>query len=150
MVGSLFNGVYPLSCLRNDVDRLFDRMTDGFPRTQAGWGSLAAFPAVNLWEDEKNMYVEAELPGVMMKDIEVSVMGDELSLKGERKDGAGEGSTYHRRERGIGTFARVFRLPVEIDAEKVEATMRNGVLLITLPKAAAARPRKVAVKELMK
>jgi len=104
------------------------------------------FPAVNTWEDETAVYAEAELPGLAMGDIEVTVMGDELTIKGERKDLEKEGATYHRRERGVGIFSRVLRLPVQIDADKVEATLRDGVLTIKLPKAQSALPRRIELK----
>lgn len=148
MVARLFNGPHALGRLRDDMDRVFERMFEDLPRMQGGWVSPATFPAVNLWEDEKNLYAEAELPGLAMSDIDVSIVGNELTLKGQRKDGAGEGAAYHRRERGVGAFSRVFHLPVDIETGKVEANLRNGVLLIMLPKAAAARPRKVEVRAL--
>lgn len=148
MVARLFLGSDPLSRLRDDMDRLFDRALADIPTGLAGLVSPATFPAVNVWEDGNNVYAEAELPGVSMKDVEVSVVGNELTLKGERKGGASEGITYHRRERGAGAFSRVFHLPVDIEADRVEATMRDGVLLVTMPKAAAAKPRKVEVRAL--
>jgi len=118
------------------------------PQFQNAWVSNPTFPAVNIWEDENSLYAEAELPGVKMEDIEISVVGNELTLKGERKPFAGDDGKYHRRERGVGSFTRVLHLPLDIDAEKVEATLRNGVLLIHLPKAAAALPRKIEVRAL--
>lgn len=148
MVARLLLGSDPLSRLRDDMDRLFDRALAGIPATLSGPLSPAAFPAVNIWEDGNNIYAEAELPGVRMDDVEVSVVGNELTLKGERKNGSKEGTTFHRRERGVGVFSRVFHLPVDIEAERVEATMRDGVLLVTLPKSAMARPRKVEVRAL--
>jgi HSP20 family protein len=132
------------------MDRLFERMFEDMPRYQREWSPASSFPAVNVWEDEKNLYAEAEIPGIRMEDLDVSVIENELILKGERKVTADEKATFHRRERGVGTFSRVFRLPVDIDADRVEATLRDGVLQITLPKAEAAKPRKVEVKALPK
>ena len=148
MVARLFLGSDPLSRLRDDMDRLFDRGLEGTPPVMGGPLSPVAFPAVNVWEDADNVYAEAELPGVRMDDVEVSVVGNELTLKGKRKDATTDGTTYHRRERGMGAFSRVFRLPVDIDAEHVKATMRNGVLLVTLRKSAVAKPRRVEVRAL--
>lgn len=146
MIARFFSRVHPLGCLANDVDRLFGRMCEDLPRVHAGWDSHRAYPAVNIWEDEDNVYAEAELPGIKMEDIEVSVVGNELTLKGERKQDDAIKGNYHRQERGVGGFTRVLQLPIDIDTQKVEATLRNGVLLITLPKTAAARPRKVEVR----
>ena len=118
-------------------------------RAPGGWFA-PAFPAVNAWEDADNVYVEAELPGLKLDDIELFVVGDELTVKGERRHVDEEDVSYHRKERGTGCFSRVFRLPVGVDADKVEAALRDGVLTVTMPKAAEAKPRKVEVKALSK
>jgi HSP20 family protein len=90
--------------------------------------------------------VEAELPGVKDEDLEISVTGNELLLKGRRPDIEEKNVAFHRRERSAGDFERVLRLPAEIDAQKVEASLADGVLLLTLPKAEAAKPKKITVK----
>jgi len=121
-----------------------------------------SFPAVNVWEDEAAMHVEAELPGYSMDDIEVSVFGSELMIKSGPKaaacgcetgaNGPSEAATtnpqpqFIRRERFCGQFERTIGLPVEIDGERVGASLQHGVLKVTLPKAKAAMPRKVTVK----
>lgn len=136
---------HPLSRLREELDRAFgnvlDEVSDFVP-----FGRSGGFPAVNLWEDDRNLYAEAELPGMSLENVEVLVMGNELTLKGERRDNPPEGAAYHRRERGAGTFTRVVRLPIDVNAEGVEATLRDGVLTVTLPKTEKARPRKIQVK----
>jgi HSP20 family protein len=81
-----------------------------------------------------------------MEELEVYVQGGELTIKGERKSAGSEGAVYHRQERGLGAFARVLRLPMEVKAEAVKAALKNGVLTITLPKAEAAKPRKIEVQ----
>jgi len=141
------NDSYPVRLLRGEFDRLFSNLAESFPVPDP-FGVLGRrpFPAMNAWEDDKAVYAEAELPGLAMQDIEVLVMGDELTVKGERKDTEMEGVTYHRRERGVGTFSRVLRLPVQVDADKVEATLRDGVLTVKLPKAQAALPRKIELR----
>jgi HSP20 family protein len=134
-----------LDRLRGEVDRLFENLTDGL----SPWAALTgfgAFPALNVWEDDHNLYAEAELPGLKMEDLEILACGNELTIKGERKDCQKDGVTYHRRERGVGSFSRVIRLPVPIDANKVEASLKAGVLTVTLPKAQEARPWKIQVK----
>jgi HSP20 family protein len=86
-----------------------------------------------------------EVPGAKSPQIEISVVGNQLAVKVERPDLAQQGVAFHRRERAVGAFSRVLQLPVEVDAERVQADLRNGVLTVTLPKAAAARPRKIQV-----
>jgi len=102
-------------------------------------------PAVNLWETPEAVQVELEVPGLKSNELDVSVVGNQLSIKIEQSEGQEEGVTYHRRERPVGSFVRVLRLPVEVDANKVEADLKHGVLTVKLPKAEAARPRKIRV-----
>jgi HSP20 family protein len=137
----MFGDGHTMGRFRRDLDRLFgDFLGDA-------WAPEGrAFPPVNLWEDEQNFYAEAEVPGLKLADIDIHLMGNELSLRGERKSETQEGVSYHRQERETGGFARVVRLPVEVEAGKVEAALKNGILTITLPKAAAARPRRIEVK----
>lgn len=145
MLGRLMSQTYsPLFRLHNEMNRLFETFADDLPQVRpygAGW------PALNTWEDGDHAYLEAELPGLTMDDIEVYVLGNELTISGERKfeePKAGEAS-WHRRERSHGRFSRSVTLPWEIDAEKVEATLHDGVLTVRLPKAESAKPRKVKV-----
>ena len=149
MMANRMNRWDPFNQLRNEMTRLFDEFTPFAPLvTRMGWRTPGAFPALNVWEDEQNVYTEAELPGFRMENLEVYVIGNELSIKGERPEEHQEKGTYHRRERGTGTFNRTLRLPVEIDANRVEATLKDGILCLTMPKTAEARPRKVQVKAL--
>jgi HSP20 family protein len=129
--------------LQSEMNRLFDRW--GAPA--APFGNLVAFPPVNIWEDGEQLHVEAELPGLSLKDLEIFVTGgDQLTLKGERKTPSPEKAAWHRRERLYGSFHRTFTLPFRVDAEKVEACLENGVLHVTLAKHESARPRKIPVK----
>ena len=138
---------FPMVRFRGDMDRLFGNF---FENVQSGrsFGDCTgrAFPALNVWEEGDNLYAEVEVPGLSMDDLEVFVQGEELSIKGERKDVETEGVTFHRHERGVGRFSRVVHLPVEVDADKVAATLRHGVLTITMPKAQGVLPRKIEVK----
>jgi HSP20 family protein len=137
----------PVRTDRMAIDRMFDDLLEGFPFTPAPWsGRSLQLPAINSWEDEKNYYVEAELPGFTEKDIEVSVLGNELRLSGSRETEHEENRAFHRRERFTGKVERILRFPVEIDAGKIDAVFKNGVLAVTLPKAQAALPRKIEVK----
>jgi len=140
MTGRL-NWWAPYGDLRREIDRLFDSF--GADR---GMFRARVFPAVNLWEAGDVLYLEAELPGVRHEDIEVNAVGSELTLHGRRGPGDGEQPAYHRQERGLGEFTRVLALPVEVDADKIEATLKDGVLTLKLPKAEAARARKIKVR----
>ena len=139
-----FVPMFPFSELRREVDRAFSDLFgawDGRTLRRA-----PAFPAVNLWEDGEKLYAEAEVPGVSMNDLEILAVGNELTLKGQRKGLEGEKLTFHRQERGTGEFSRIIELPSEVDANRVEATLKDGVLTIVMPKAEAARARKIQVK----
>lgn len=139
------SGAVPFHQLRRGMDQMLeDLFAAGAPLGRA-LNAGRAFPVLNVWEQGDSLFAEAELPGVAAEDVEVSVVGNELSIKGRRSAAQDEGTAYHRRERGTGEFARVVQLPVDIDAEKVEATLANGVLTIKLPKSAAAKPHKVQI-----
>ena len=102
---------------------------------------------MNVWTDENNAVVTAELPGVSPEDIDISVENDTLTVRGSRKpEEHEEGTTFHRRELRFGNFCRSFRLPFDVESEQVEAKFKNGVLNISLPRAEADKPKKIAVK----
>ena len=135
---------FPQTSLWRDVARLQEEMNSLLSRS---FSPAAGFPAVNLWTGEESAIVTAELPGIVLDDLDITVVGDTLTIKGSRiPDEVGEGATYHRRERGFGRFTRVVQLPFRIESEQVEATFSNGVLSITLPRAFADRPRKIQIK----
>jgi len=128
--------------MQREMNRLFARVPTRFEGTAA-----PAYPAMNLWTDEDGAIVTAELPGVDPDDIDISVVDDILTLKGGRQpDELKEGETYHRRERRHSRFTRAFRLPFQVDADKVVAVFEKGVLNISLPRAEADKPKKIAVK----
>jgi HSP20 family protein len=136
-----FNPVWnQLQQLQSEMNRVFDRWGNGTRGTQA-------YPAVNVWEDAENVYVEAELPGLDLKDMELHVTGNnQLTIKGERKVKLPDKSVWHRQERGFGNFTRVLTLPFDVDAGKVDARFENGVLTVKLAKHVSAKPRKITVK----
>jgi HSP20 family protein len=139
------NRLFPLSPL--GALQTLDRMLETFDPLRGGMPlSPAAFPAVNLWEDAELLYAEAELPGVRMEDVEVLVVGNELTLKGNRAQASDGKGVFHREERGTGEFSRVIALPYEVDAAKVEATLKDGILTVVMPKAEQARARRITVK----
>ncbi len=126
--------------------REMDRAMKSFFGEEPGISS-GVYPPVNISEDEGALYVRAELPGVAAGDIDVSVEGDNLILRGERKIESSQEDNYHRQERTAGTFRRIMSLPVRVDPQKVSAAVRNGVLSIVLPKAEEAKTRQISVKE---
>lgn len=134
----------PFNALRRELDRAFNDVFGAWDGLT--FGRAPGFPAINLWEDGECLYAEAEVPGVGMNDLEILTVGNELTIKGRRIGPEGENLTYHRQERGVGEFTRVITLPAEVNASKVEATLRDGVLTIVMPKAEAARARKIPVK----
>lgn len=128
------------NALQNEVNRIFERSGGVRPDT-------AVFPLLNLREHNDVFYLDAELPGLELPDLDVTVTGpNQLTLKGERKPMQPNDGTLHRQERLAGRFVRTVTLPAPIDADKVDARFENGVLKIALPKHEAAKPRKIAVK----
>jgi HSP20 family protein len=137
--GSLFDE------LRRDMDSLFNRYSANDPRSGAWRG---VYPPVNLYETDEAFLLTAELPGVAPEEIEVTLEASTVTLQGERKidyPGA-EQTSLHRRERQAGSFRRAFELPAEIEADKVEAVHKNGVLMLRLPKSPAHQPRRISIR----
>lgn len=152
----------PLSDLRAEMDRLFDRFSSGFPslsmgrdlfdwdpfRTSGGAFSVSA-PHVDVSETEKGYEISAELAGMDEKDINVEVKDDVLTLSGEKKEESEkEEKDYHVSERRFGSFRRSFRLPSSVNQDKLSADFKKGVLKIVLPKSAESqkKSRKIDVK----
>ena len=104
-----------------------------------------SYPRINLREDDENIYLEALLPGIDVKELDLTVLKNTVTIAGERQNGI-ENVTWHRRERGTGRFLRTVDLPADVDADQVRADYRDGILSITLPKAEAARPKRVEIK----
>lgn len=131
---SQFEGV---RSLREEINRLFENYAD--------WRE--GFPPVNIWSNNEEIILKAEVPGVDPKNINLDVNGDQVSISGERKpDLPSEGVTCHRSERSVGSFSRSFRLPYDVDSGKVAAKYGNGVLTVTLPRIESAKPRKITVQ----
>jgi HSP20 family protein len=130
------------SALRREMGDLFERLGTFSPALAA----RGAFPPVNLYETEDAFILTAEVPGVAPEDLEISLEGATVTLRGERKRASEEGASVHRSERAVGAFRRAIDLPVPIDADKVEAVHRHGVLTLRLPKAPEHRPRQIQVK----
>lgn len=129
--------------LRQQMLRLFDSM-GGNAFGELGTG---VFPPMNITQDNDNLYVRAEVPGIGPKDLEISAMGRRLTLSGKREIAKeNDRASYHRKERAEGEFSRTVALPVEFDVGRVEAAYDAGILTVTLPKAETAKPRQIVVK----
>jgi len=130
----------PLSNMRMFEDA-FSRLLSE-PRTGRPWS-----PPVDIFETENELVLKADLPDVELKDIEVRVENQTLTIRGERKFEQDQNANgYHRIERSYGSFVRSFAVPSTVDTEKVNAVYKNGVLSISLPKKEAAKPRQVKVE----
>jgi HSP20 family protein len=127
--------------MRREMDRLAANFYENRPRIAPG------FPAINVWANQDGAVITAELPGVAPEDIDIAVVGETLTLTGERHPEAlQDGEKYHRRERGHGKFTRTFELPFAVEADKVEAMFEKGILQVYLPRAEAEKPKKIAIK----
>jgi len=129
----------PVSSLRRELDRLF-----GDLERAPSFAGLST-PAVTFAETAEALTLRAELPGLSEKDVDISVTANVLTVKAARKVEAPEGYAAHRRERQGYSFTQSYELPARIDPEKVQATLKQGVLTLTLPKAAEAQPKRVTV-----
>ena len=134
-----------LSTLRREMDRLFEDFLGErgtfFPEA-GNW-----VPAVDVSETDDNILVKAELPGMDTKDIDVSVQGDILVIKGEKKEEKEtKEENFHRIERRRGTFARSIKIPVPVDADNIKAKYDKGVLTVTLPKKEESKAKQIEVK----
>lgn len=130
----------------NFVDRFFNEV--GYPTSDNGADTGDRWlPPVDIQETEESFLAVADLPGLTKDDIDISLEDGVLTIAGERKfsNDDQEGKTFRRIERAYGTFRRSFTLPQGVDAEKVAATFNDGVLHLTLPKSASAKPRKIAI-----
>jgi len=124
------------------LNRMFDSAWQGEPFSQGAW-----VPPVDIIETAgKDVVVRAELPDMKREDINVTFENNVLSIEGERKfERTNEGDTYHRVERGYGSFRRSFSLPASVDAARVQADYKDGVLTVTLPRREESRPRQILV-----
>ena len=133
-----------------EMDRLgteMDRMFRRFGLVDRARLPAITYPALDMWQDDACLYVEAELPGMEIGDLDISVTGgNQLTIQGERKPPTVENGNWHRQERGYGKFSRVLTLPCEVKTNEVEAQFKDGVLTIKLPKSEAAKPRRLAIK----
>lgn len=134
-----------VTSLRQAMDRLFE---DSFVRSS---GLLPGFrvenPAVDMYQTDKEVVVKASLPGMKAEDVEISITGDMLTLKGEhREEQEVNEENYFRKEMRYGSFVRSLEIPVPVKVDKAEAVFEDGVLMLTLPKTEAVQPKSIKVK----
>lgn len=140
----------PFASLQRQMNRLFeDTFSNYVPAMRPGTGAAALSPSIDIKETDTAIEVEAELPGVDEKDVQVTLDDGVLTIKGEKKAEKEETKKgYYMSERSYGSFLRSFELPAGIDADKVKATFAKGVLNVTLPKpvGAQAKTKKIEIK----
>ncbi|MEE8142537.1 MAG: Hsp20/alpha crystallin family protein [Planctomycetota bacterium] len=146
MLSTYGTQLWPGVSLGNGMERLFRGLVQGFSPLGEGLHAERTFPALNLWEEGDSLFAEVELPGLSLSEIQVSVLGNELTLEGERNVETPAESSFQRRERTVGKFKRSIELPVAIDPDQVKAHFQDGVLSMQLPKAQQALPRRIEVQ----
>ena len=135
-----------LTQMRREMDRIFDRFSEAWPfRAFAETGRW--MPSVDVSETEKEVMVRAELPGMEPKEIDISLTGNVITIKGERKHEREEKKeNFHLVERSSGSFSRSIQLPTEVMADKIQATYKDGILSISMPKTKAEAVKKIELK----
>jgi len=133
-------GSHPMANMVNEMNHLFDRMTVGMPRTElAPLTEMSFIPSIDIQENDKEYTVEAELPGVLDKDIELALENNTLMIKGEKRaEEKEERENYYHLERSYGSFYRTIPFTSEVDDERVKANYKNGILKINIAKSAKA------------
>ncbi|RUM35918.1 MAG: Hsp20/alpha crystallin family protein [Desulfobulbus sp.] len=143
----------------HDLDRMFNAMdllqrkltgdqagiTRGRPLF-ADWNVPQHGPGANLYDKGENLEMTLEVPGMGKDDLGIKIQGNYLEVSGKRESDAPEGYSAHRVERGTSSFTRSFTLPAEVDSSKVEARLNNGLLVLVLPKAEAAKPKQITIQ----
>lgn len=137
-----------LDTFRTEMDRMFDRFFGGdWPIARMG-GFGNWLPTLDVAETDKDITVRAEVPGLDPEDLDISVTGQVLTISGEKKESSEKkDENFYHSERRFGSFRRSVTLPVSVDAEKVSAKHKNGVVTIVLPKLESERPKRIPVKE---
>ncbi len=146
----------PFLAFRHSMDRLMEEFFRGFdmwPPSIRGlspfeWRTDSFAPRVDVKDEDSKIVIEAELPGMTEKDVEVSLSGDSITIRGEKKRETEEEENYYRLERAYGSFERTLPLPADVELDKAEAKFKNGVLSVLLPKTkeALAQKKKIPIK----
>ncbi len=142
----------------SDIDRMFgdmdllrsrmNRIFTGYDKSHGdyGWRAIDTSPRTNLYDNGDYFEMRAEVPGLAKDDLGIKIQGNYLEISGTRKSDAPEGYKAHRVERKSMTFTRSFTLPADMDVEKVEASLKDGILTLNLPKAEVAKPKQIEIK----
>jgi HSP20 family protein len=140
-----------MEALRREIDRAFQSFGVGYDRYSPFFRAFSTrtrvYPLLNVHEDHDNLYIEALAPGLNPETLDITVVNNALRINGEKQPLSEEikSEDYHRNERDSGKFVRTLSLPVEVNADKISAEYRDGLLLITAPKAEAAKPKQISV-----
>jgi HSP20 family protein len=131
---------------RREFDDLIERFFGEEPLARHGVFGRAFSPVVDITENDNDIIVRAEIPGMEQKDLDVNLAGDVLTIKGEKKaEHEEKGENFHRIERSYGSFSRTFALPCEVQEDKVEASYKNGILSLKLPKSETCKKESVKI-----
>ncbi|SRR5579871_5506777 len=137
-----FGSDFPIPTLQRELERFLRN-----PAISLGLSGYGAYPPLNVFENDHGAVVVAEMAGLDPSQVNIGCQGRTLTIRGERKPReAGNGVAYHRRERSFGEFSRSLQLPEDYDLEKAEAKYENGLLIIRVPKAEAAKPRQITIQ----
>jgi HSP20 family protein len=138
----------------NDFERTFAAMDELRRTVEQAWRDeesapyqrATGWPRVSLWDEGSNLVLKADLPGLTDKEVQLQLTQDVLTVTGERRADAPEGYSVHRQERLPARFSRSFQLPVKVDGAGITASLKDGVLTVTMPKAPESQPRQITVK----
>ena len=134
-----------MNLLQTRMDRLFGDYGQSRP-IPAAWIEAESMPRTNLYDVGDHFEVITEVPGFKKEDLDIKIQGNYLEISGTYKPDTPEGYSAHRIERGTASFSRSFTLPSDVDADKTEAALKNGLLILTLPKSEAAKPKQITIK----
>lgn len=139
-----WNPWYAFERMEREMEELQKRMTEFFGDLE--FGASSGYPPVNLWQNHEGAVLYAEVPGVEKDDLEITVTGKSITIKGKRNAAElAEGERYHLHERRIGEFSRTIELPYHVETDKITAKLHNGVLEVKLPRAEEEKPRKISL-----
>jgi HSP20 family protein len=134
---------HPLHSLQEELQRVFEHPLWRFDYGPSGRG---VFPPLNVFADKEHAIVRMEVPGVAPEDLSIKAEARTLTVSGKRDFSTPENGSFHRRERNVGEFSRSIQLPEDVDLSKAEATVKNGMLTVRIPKREEAKPRTITVK----
>jgi HSP20 family protein len=142
----IWNPMKDMFSLRHQKNHLFDDVLRPVVRGDSRLSKWNRYPTVDIYDNDENIVIKAELPGIDKKDIVIDVKDGVLTLKGERSfDNEVKEEKYYCRERTFGKFERVFRLPADVDPEKISADYKDGILKINIPKPEEQQPKQITV-----